>query len=485
MNTTKPTISLPFSLIFLAVGSLIIALPAPASSSGRANRRSRSRSPDQRAGSRSPSPDPRSGDDAHSNVDEDNVSSSQQRQQFLGMTALRILGSECGLVCDHETDRKKLQAAILEQSGFPDIMSFYEWMMKQRQDASILAANASSSSMSSTPSSSSSPSSSTSSSSSPAPSSSSSASSSSSSSRRSPSPKRRQSRSRSRSRSRHRSRRHSRSSSSDREDDRYHRRRRSSSRSRSRSHGRSRSRSPSPEQLVDPDVLGPSYHRLPSATVKKLLEGKFINIDSLVRQKRSNYDEAGKTVAVVGDLTISSTSSRTKRTVNDPLTWYEAMFSSVFPALLRLANQSTSLDECKSRIQTVARYSNFSLAATTYFRQYIFNDAKNYLESHREQATRSSTFDISTPNVLNLNKLSSLPTNQSSSSSSTKSSDRSNDRQSKRSLNNHTDCGKFNSREGCTFGDKCKYPHVCRECQSSEHGKAKCPMFLKKSKQRK
>ena len=138
--------------------------------------------------------------------------------------------------------------------------------------------------------------------------------------------------------------------------------------------------------------------------MKTLLEGKNVHIDSLVRQKQSSaIDE--KPVAIGGGLTISSSVTRARRTVNEPLVWFEAFLSSIMAATIRRASDATSLDECKSRIESIERFTNYALAATKYFRDYTFISAKNYLESHREHCMSSvSPSNIAMPNTLSISQ---------------------------------------------------------------------------------
>ena len=409
--------------------------------------------------SRSPSPD-RSNvvENQHEEIIEDDANDvPQQPPRLMTLATVQMIAVQVGLPqAIDETDMTKIVAAVLGHTGYTDINLLRDEVAKQ-----VLM--------------------------SPPPSSSSSSSSGSRRYSRSPSPARhRRSRSRSQSRSRSRSHRHSRryarSFSSDSEDD-HRRRRRSSSRSRSRDRDR-RTRSPSPLPLLSqPDVLAPHYKKLSSTHVKTLLEGKNVHIDSLVRQKQSSaVDE--KIVAEVGSLTISSSATRARRSVTEPLVWFEAFLSSVMPAHIRRASEATTLDECKHRLESVERFTNYLLAATTYFRDYNFLSAKNYLESHREHCMNSgSPSNIAVPNTLSISQLvANTSTQQSSSSSASKPSDRKQHRPAKRDTDDN--CGAFNSYKGCSF-NSCKYKHVCRICGSSDHGKTSCSDFAKKAVKRK
>ena len=174
--------------------------------------------------------------------------------------------------------------------------------------------------------------------------------------------------------------------------------------------------------------------------------------------------------------------TRARRTVNEPLVWFEAFLSSIMAATIRRASDATTLDECKTRIESIERFTNYALAATKYFRDYTFISAKNYLESHREHCMSSvSPSNIAMPNTLSISQLVANVSNSQSSVSSRPSSDRKHDRSSARSTDNN-DCGKFNSRMGCQYGSDCKYKHECRECKATDHGKSSCPVFLKKAK---
>lgn len=300
-------------------------------------------------------------------------------------------------------------------------------------------------------------------------------------------------RSRSRSRSHSRSRRHRRSSSSSS----------SSSRSRSRSHHRSRSpsrshsrdRSPPPAPLSVPDHLAPTYKPVAGSEVKKLLKGKYVHIDSLIRQPQSSKNpNESKHISNLGNgVSLHTSSSKSSRVVKEPLDWFEAMLSSMLPVQVRLASQASTLDEAKTALVSVERYICYSLAAITYFRKYTFDDAKKYLESHRRSCIETGT-NLSEPDILQLTQLTPYVASPQSMLQNTRphgmivgnqSNNSNNHGRGQRSKHgkpyNKQDCGKFNSRDGCSY-ENCIFDHVCRHCGSKEHGKSSCPKFVAEQK---
>ena len=300
------------------------------------------------------------------------------------------------------------------------------------------------------------------------------------------------SRTRSRSRSPRRKHRHSSSSSSSRSRSRSHRR------SQSRSH--SRDRSPPPAPLSVPDHLAPTYKPVASSEVKKLLRGKYVHIDSLIRQPQSSKNpNESKQISNLGNgVSLHTSSSKSSRIVKEPLDWFETMLSSMLPVQVRLASQAATLDEAKSALASIERYICYSLAAIVYFRKYTFDDAKKYLESHRRTCIDTVT-NLAEPDILQLTQLTQLTqlapfsAPQSVLSNSRTSGSQSNNTHVRGQHVKHgkpynkADCGKFNSREGCSYPN-CVYVHSCRQCGATDHGKSSCPKFiaeLKSSKTRK
>ena len=49
----------------------------------------------------------------------------------------------------------------------------------------------------------------------------------------------------------------------------------------------------------------------------------------------------------------------------------------------------------------------------------------------------------------------------------------------------YNDCGLFNSLDGCKYGVDCYRPHVCRICDSKDHGKTTCPKNKNKTSNKK
>jgi hypothetical protein len=239
-------------------------------------------------------------------------------------------------------------------------------------------------------------------------------------------------------------------------------------------------------------VLAPNYKKVPAATMKKVLEGTYVHIDQLIRQHQSSAPEPTTVTTFTGGLSlVSSSSTRASRTVTDPLGWFEAINSTVMPALTRSASDTTTLDECKMKVQVINNYINYCLAASRCFREYTFENAKNYLETHRQDAMRSiNPCNIAEPNTLALTQLLAKSTPSSSSSSSSSSS-----RQRERSSTHSSSaarpvkddkCGPFNSYSGCIADPgTCRFVHACRECMSKEHSKTKCPQWMAKNAKRK
>jgi hypothetical protein len=232
-------------------------------------------------------------------------------------------------------------------------------------------------------------------------------------------------------------------------------------------------------------VLAPNQKKLDTKTVKKLLECKYVHIDSCLRQPQSSTTDS-QTVAQVGSLTISSSSTSRARTVNDPLTWFEAFNSSVMPAQVRIALTAATFEEAKSRLQHIERLVNYQLAATTYFRQYSFTSAKNYLESHRDECmSLASPRNIAEPNTLSLSRMTPLTTSHSSSSSSSSSTKSHDNKVGKKYEKGKSDnCGSFNSFKGCSYTD-CKFAHICKTCKATDHGQTSCAQWKAKNPKRK
>jgi hypothetical protein len=165
--------------------------------------------------------------------------------------------------------------------------------------------------------------------------------------------------------------------------------------------------------------------------------------------------------------------------------------------------ESSSLDDAKTIATTLQQHICYVLHAVTLFRQhpYSFTQVFRYLEAHREQCITQQV-NVAQPDALTLQRLQhNVMSHHSSSSSTSNVSNRStsssfsshhalpktssgstSSSRGNRTKSQHdfAHCGNFNSRAGCSFGAECKYPHICRECKSSEHSKTICPVFLQR-----
>jgi hypothetical protein len=259
----------------------------------------------------------------------------------------------------------------------------------------------------------------------------------------------------------------------------------------------------SPPPLRDGhDPLAPGLRRLGSREVKRMMEGKFVSIDKALRQHRSSRSE--QPLGSIGNITLSTSTSKA-RTVTDSNSWFEAFLSSILPILLLRASQATSIDDIKARITDVERHVNYGLAALTYFERFTFTTAKNYLDTHRETCYAHNR-DISEPDIAMHNRMTQLNSYSSSSSSTSTSSlsasaasntatqansarrNNSNNsnrgRSSKSATYTASECGKFNSYNGCHDAE-CPHKHACKHCKVVGHSQLKCDKWLALNPQRK
>lgn len=239
--------------------------------------------------------------------------------------------------------------------------------------------------------------------------------------------------------------------------------------------------------------------------LKELAEGTtFIHMNKLIRQPimSSHVDDRHETKLAEGIIVTQVKRPKTRQ-VDNQTDWYEVMHSSILPSMAQRILESSSLDDAKAIATTLQQHICYVLRAISLFREnsHSFTQVFGYLESHREQCIKYNQ-NIAQPDTLTLQEfqhnvliqkqnnvsaskshsssrgapstlsLSSKPSSGSSSTSSHGS-------RKKQQQYGFLHCGKFNSRNGCDYVN-CTYPHICRECQSDQHNKTACPIFLKK-----
>jgi hypothetical protein len=219
--------------------------------------------------------------------------------------------------------------------------------------------------------------------------------------------------------------------------------------------------------------------------VDKLQKGMYVHIYDLIRQPRlsSNPLENRSETQIADGIFLSDTTSKKKRTVNNPLDYFEVLFSSILPVQTQLVQQAPTLAHAKQHADTLQKLMCFALSAVVNFRRYTFIPVLKYLEAHRETNLPSNeNIDVQDINKFHLMVVSNQHINQpapshSSDGRSSSSSTTSNPHgRRQKGFPKDDSCGNFNSKLGCKLAT-CAYLHVCRLCRATSHGKPGCPKF--------
>lgn len=232
---------------------------------------------------------------------------------------------------------------------------------------------------------------------------------------------------------------------------------------------------------------------LKKRVVDKLLEGKYVHISELLRQRARSADpQADKRTETVGAFKISVRDESTKRRVSTSNDWVEAFTTSVLPAQIERLRVSIgklpvsgSTSEVEQQLEQLRASSVYLVFALANFNRGLGTAAMiDYLEQHRRNCFNGG-LNIAEPNqAMMYNVVHAKMTSASSAAASPGSSGSYSSSSSGSSSSSSTApaaakrleaCGLFNKDGKCSYGAKCRFPHTCTKCKQPGHGKYACP----------
>jgi hypothetical protein len=241
--------------------------------------------------------------------------------------------------------------------------------------------------------------------------------------------------------------------------------------------------------LMVPDVLSPLCAPLNKKVIQKLRAGnEYQHISKLLRHfntVETSKDEEDKVLKISSDGKITSTaasSERSKRKINTPLTYLEAIMSSLMMAVALNAIEATTIEAKHTACVSVYNH----MIYVVYVIQRLHDSARNpallgqvimFCEEQRKLSIERKFNIAEIDSGLVARTLSGSHTLFDSSNSNGSSSSSSSSMTSNSSYSSHGTeiCKRFQSNS-CTY-NKCKFAHVCsnKACKRAEHAYMSCP----------